>query len=120
MPAADPLVAPQGDVDADLPLSELCRCRWTKPLPSTPLGLVLTASPDGGMAVVASIEPGSLASTSSELRPGARLVALAGGGRRLSRPTPQQACDFLCSAKEDVEAVFSPLTDRNGFIIINN
>jgi len=96
--------------------NDICTVTIQKPDASSRVGLRLGETRDGKWVMVGAVERGSLADRFSELKSGARLTEVCGGGQVYTRPTLQEAAVLLASASGDIRVSFKPLTDRFGFI----
>jgi len=63
------------------------------------------------------VQPGSVASTFPELKPGAKLLDVMAGGEWYRRPSLEKATELITTAIGELRLVVAPLLDRYGFIV---
>lgn len=101
--------------------SEACVITLNKPTTGTKIGLELGENLGAGAnqewPVITSVETGSLAQGHSELKSGARLLAISHAKGTLEPPTLQQAVKLFESFEGELKLTVMPLLDRWGFII---
>ena len=103
--------------DTDILRGETITITLSKKTPGESVGISIQAPKEARGLMITAIEPGSLADSFGELKPGARLLDIKAAGELHRSPTLQQALELCSSSVGDLSLTIWPLVDRFGFII---